>query len=779
MAGNGSAFTSGNPNAPEGTQVAFLQQTGSMSQSVAGWAAGTYTISFQAAQRGNYGGDNNFEVLVDGAVVGSFTPSSTSYATYTTASFAVSAGSHTVEFLGINSTGGDDTAFIDQIAAVAVAVAPAVGDSGFESPSEGTGSAAYAYNPTGTAWTFSGPTSSGGSGVAGNGSAFTSGNPNAPEGTQVAFLQQAGSMSQSIAGWAAGSYTISFQAAQRGGGSSNDFEVEVDGTVVGTFTPSGTSYASYTTPTFTVSAGSHAVEFLGLGSAGGDNTAFIDAVSVALAATPAGPAVGDPGFEAPALAPGTYQFNPSGTPWTFSGSPGDGSGVVTNDDPALSGGNPDAPQGTQVGFLQRNGSITQTITGWAAGTYILSFDAAQRAYGAGPVGISVQDFEVLVDGHVVGTFRPASTAYAAYATAPFTVSAGSHAVEFLGLDSAGGDNTAFLDAVGVAAVSTRATLYDGQTPLLDFDGSGAVAARYLSVPGAIDELLARQTAAGVAWYLTDREGSVNDIIDNSGSVIDHVDYGVYGTVQDESNPAAGDRYKYAGMELDAATGLYYDRARYYDAAMGRFINPDPTGLSAGDNDLFRFASNNPVDYIDVTGKYGTPIGRLPGMLGGIAGTLGGRLEGGRIGTAIANTYMYAPTYYYPRFRDQRHFGYYCYEWAYAFLDAANLESSGKYFDIVLEVVKVPKDPEEKVHAWVKITSKETGKSIYVDDSFGNGSFVNTTPPIPPGYTEKGNPKLDARREDCSPPPARGASSRKKSIQEILKGLEENPNNEQY
>ncbi len=149
--------------------------------------------------------------------------------------------------------------------------------------------------------------------------------------------------------------------------------------------------------------------------------------------------------------------------------------------------------------------------------------------------------------------------------------------------------------------ATRYTLYDGQTPLLDFDGSGAVTARYLSVPGAIDELLARQTSAGVAWYLDDREGSVRDIINNSGAVIDHVDYSVYGMVLAESSPSTGDRFKYSGMELDAATGEYYDRARYYDAAMGRFISRDISGFAAGDNNLFRFTFNNPTDAIDLSG----------------------------------------------------------------------------------------------------------------------------------------------------------------------------------
>jgi hypothetical protein len=135
----------------------------------------------------------------------------------------------------------------------------------------------FAYAPAGTPWSFSG-----GAGVAGNGSGFTSGNPAAPEGAQVGFLQQTGAFSQAVAGWAAGTYRISFDAAQRGNyqASQQDFEVLVDGAVVGTFTPAGPSYQGYTTATFTVAAGVHTIAFQGLDSAGGDNTAFIDDVAI-------------------------------------------------------------------------------------------------------------------------------------------------------------------------------------------------------------------------------------------------------------------------------------------------------------------------------------------------------------------------------------------------------------------------------------------------------------------------------------------------------------------
>ena len=46
----GSGFTGGNPYAPGGAQVAFLQQTGRMSQSFT-LAAGSYCLCFDAAQR--------------------------------------------------------------------------------------------------------------------------------------------------------------------------------------------------------------------------------------------------------------------------------------------------------------------------------------------------------------------------------------------------------------------------------------------------------------------------------------------------------------------------------------------------------------------------------------------------------------------------------------------------------------------------------------------------------------------------------------------------------
>ena len=335
---------------------------------------------------------------------------------------------HTITFQGLDSAGGDNTAFVDLVTLTSLARSATRASSRCW-----WGGASSSISPTGSPWTFAGN-----SGISANNSGFTSGNPPAPQGLQVAFLQETGSFSQTVTDWAAGSYTLSFDAAQRGSdpASKQDFSVLVDGVLVGIFTPAGTSYQSYTTAAFTVGAGAHTITFQGLDSAGGDNTAFVDLVSVTSLAT-----IGDAGFEQVQVGAGQFRYLPTGSPWTFTGS----SGISANNS-GFTSGNPPAPQGEQVAFLQGTGSFSQAVPGWASGSYTLSFDAAQR----GNYQASKQDFSVLVDGAVVGTFTPSGTSYQSYTTAAFTVAAGAHTITFRGLDSAGGDNTAFVDAIKLA-----------------------------------------------------------------------------------------------------------------------------------------------------------------------------------------------------------------------------------------------------------------------------------------------------------------------------------------
>jgi hypothetical protein len=449
LTGNDSGFTFSNSGAPEGSQVAFVQETGNASQSITGWNAGIYQLSFDSAQRGSgNNGGQDFEVLLDGAVLGSFTPSSSSYSTLTTPQFSIptSGSSHTIEFLGLDTAGGDNTAFVDDVVLTPI-TAPTVGDLGFENVGVGSG---YAYNPSGSAWTFSG-SSPDGSGITGNNSPFTGSNPLAPQGSQVAFIQETGSISQSIPSWGTGTYQLSFSSAQRGDNNNTgeDFEVLVDQAVVGSFMPGSSSYQTLTTPTFSITtAGTHTIEFLGVDTAGGDNTALID--NVQLVSAPVLPTIGDPSFAAPAQGSGSaaFSYDPSESAWAFSGSSPSGSGLTGNDSP-FTNGNPDAPVGSQVAFVQETGTLSQSVY-WPTGTYQISFTAAQRANDNN----GGEDFQVLVDGVAIGTFDPISTDYQTYTTPAFGVASGPHTIQFVGIDSATGDNTAFLSQVQVNAVST-------------------------------------------------------------------------------------------------------------------------------------------------------------------------------------------------------------------------------------------------------------------------------------------------------------------------------------
>jgi hypothetical protein len=429
LTGNGSLFTVGNANAPQGSQAAFVQALGSVSQNMV-LPAGTFTLSFSAAQRGNIQASaQTFQVLVDGSVVGNFNNlTGTSYTTLVTSSFTVTAGSHALVFQGTDLHGGDNTVFVDQ---VAINTLPAgLADSGFESIVVANGS--YQVDPVGSPWTFQGS-----AGLTGNGSLFTIGNPNAPQGSQVAYVQALGSISQSVV-FPAGTYVITFDAAQRGNvkAGGQTFQVLLDGSVIGSFNNiAGTAYSSQATSTFTVTAGSHTLLIRGTDLHSGDNTIFLDQFAVTSEATN----LNDSGWETPVVGNGSYQVDPAaGSPWTFQASAG-----LTGNGSLFTIGNPNAPQGSQVAYLQGLGSVSQHVT-FAAGTFDITFFAAQRAN----VQAGGQTFQILIDGNVIGTFNNVTGAqYTALTTSSFLVTAGSHVLTFQGTDLHGGDNTIFLDQV--------------------------------------------------------------------------------------------------------------------------------------------------------------------------------------------------------------------------------------------------------------------------------------------------------------------------------------------
>lgn len=76
--------------------------------------------------------------------------------------------------------------------------------------------------------------------------------------------------------------------------------------------------------------------------------------------------------------------------------------------------------------------------------------------------------------------------------------------------------------------ATTVTVYDGNNAWADYTVTGDVVTRYLHGDQA-DELLARwRPVVGLAWYVTDRQGSVREILDGAGSALNHIDYSTFG-----------------------------------------------------------------------------------------------------------------------------------------------------------------------------------------------------------------------------------------------------------
>src|SRR5262249_17028330 len=88
---------------------------------------------------------------------------------------------------------------------------------------------------------------------------------------------------------------------------------------------------------------------------------------------------------------------------------------------------------------------------------------------------------------------------------------------------------------GGATVVTRFA-YDGGNVWADLDSASRLQMRRLYLDAA-DQVFARIDAGGTAaWYLTDRQGSVRDLVNASGVVQDHLEYDGFGNVVRETNP---------------------------------------------------------------------------------------------------------------------------------------------------------------------------------------------------------------------------------------------------
>ncbi|HEV2218112.1 MAG TPA: RHS repeat-associated core domain-containing protein [Candidatus Dormibacteraeota bacterium] len=151
--------------------------------------------------------------------------------------------------------------------------------------------------------------------------------------------------------------------------------------------------------------------------------------------------------------------------------------------------------------------------------------------------------------------------------------------------------------IGVASgAATTAYVYDGVDARLEYS-SGSLVASYVS-SGQVDRPLEMTRNGTQYYYLQDLQGSVSNLTDSTGSIAASYSYDAFG-VPTSAPAAVTNPFTYTGREYDAKSGLYYDRARYYDASTGSMTSPDP--VPAGPT--YAYAGNDPVDFIDPSGAF--------------------------------------------------------------------------------------------------------------------------------------------------------------------------------
>ncbi|MFA5905541.1 MAG: RHS repeat-associated core domain-containing protein, partial [Desulfobacula sp.] len=106
--------------------------------------------------------------------------------------------------------------------------------------------------------------------------------------------------------------------------------------------------------------------------------------------------------------------------------------------------------------------------------------------------------------------------------------------------------------------------------------------------------------SGRYYYHTDALGSTAALSDSTGTLKESYAYSPYGEIT--SPGTLGNPYLFTGRQLDRESGLYYYRARHYDPASGRFIQPDPIGFDGGIN-LYAYVLNNPLMFVDPDGEF--------------------------------------------------------------------------------------------------------------------------------------------------------------------------------
>ncbi|OFZ13254.1 MAG: hypothetical protein A2X86_16015 [Bdellovibrionales bacterium GWA2_49_15] len=172
---------------------------------------------------------------------------------------------------------------------------------------------------------------------------------------------------------------------------------------------------------------------------------------------------------------------------------------------------------------------------------------------------------------------------------------------------------------------TRRFVYHDNEILHEMDAANQVLSTYTHSGLRTDDTLAVDvtsigaqagvaTSSGSFYFLKDGLGSITEITDSTGEIIQRYIYSAFAkllSIRDQNNqetqfPIVTPYFTYTNREFDAESGLYYYRTRFYSADIGRFLSSDsyigkmqrPLSIS----NRYIYTENDPVNYGDPSGR---------------------------------------------------------------------------------------------------------------------------------------------------------------------------------
>ncbi len=135
--------------------------------------------------------------------------------------------------------------------------------------------------------------------------------------------------------------------------------------------------------------------------------------------------------------------------------------------------------------------------------------------------------------------------------------------------------------------------------LFETDSSGAVSNTYIYM-GRKPVAMGTKDS-GYRFFHFNNLGNTLALTDATGSVIKRYAYQPYGAATG-SGSEISNLFTFVGAHgvMDLGDGLFLMKRRLYDARSGRFLQTDPIGIAGGIN-LYTYAENNPLRYIDPEG----------------------------------------------------------------------------------------------------------------------------------------------------------------------------------